>query len=93
MPVKKRLSKSRRMEQGEIDDMLHGPGQSLLAGTGYFRAEFGGYYHRIRPDQQQAMIDAMRIDWEIHHDRIMAAAEAAGIAKPWALKKFGVIAQ
>lgn len=89
MPVKKRMAKSRRMEAGEIADMIHGPGTSMLAGSGYFRAEFGGYYDNIRPDQQAAMIEAMRLDWSIHNERILTEAQAAGIAKPWALTQFG----
>lgn len=89
MPVKQRIAKSRRMEAGDIEDMLHGPGTSMLAGVGYFRCEFGGYFHNLKPDQQAAVIDAMREDWAIHRDRIMAHAEAAGIAEPWALREFG----
>lgn len=93
MPAKRRREKSRSIDDYKLEELCHGPGKCLLAGLGYFRGEFGGYYHNIRPEQQAAMVEAMRLDWEIHHDRVMAAAAAAGIAKPWALKKFGVIAQ
>ena len=89
MPVKKRMAKSRRMESGEIADLIYGPGTSMLAGLGYYRGEFGGYFHNLRTDQQATVIAAMQIDWSIHSERILAEAQAMGIAKPWALTQFG----
>ena len=91
MPVKRRIEKSRSIDEWKMSELFHGPGTCLLAGLGYFRGHLGGYFHNITPEQQAEMIEAMRLDWEIHHARIMKEANAAGIKKPWALIEFGEI--
>jgi hypothetical protein len=89
MPIKRRIEKSRSIDNYKVEELLHGPGTGLLAGLGYSRRDFGGSYHNMKPDQQAAVIDAMRLDWEVHYERVLKEAKAAGIAKPWASIQFG----
>jgi hypothetical protein len=73
MPIKRRLQKGRHLDAYRLEMLRHGPEAMLLAGCGYL-AEAGpvGSFATATPEQQAAIIEAMRADWARHGERLRA---------------------
>ncbi|PSJ42154.1 hypothetical protein [Allosphingosinicella deserti] len=102
MPIKRRISKGRAaLSDQELEDLFYGPGSCLFNGEGYLGPHGDGLWHEKSPEVQQAVMLAMRSDWERHGPRVMAAWEARTAhereiveryyadTQPWALREFG----
>ena len=73
MPVKRRLDKSRRLDDYRLEMLRDGPSSMLLAGAGYL-AEAGpiSHFSNASDEQRTAIMDAMRADWQRHGERLKA---------------------
>jgi hypothetical protein len=96
MPVKRRASKSRSIDDLQIQELQEGPGTCLLAGMGYYQPRFGpgaipgesgGFFWELPADGQARILGRMRDDWERHRELVMAAWQGPGL--PWAAREFG----
>jgi hypothetical protein len=102
MPVKRRLSKSRKeLDNTDLEDLFYGPGTCLFNGAGYLGAHNDGFWRDKSPDVQAAVLAEMREDWERHrstiltawqsrspHDLYIAREYHGDPAEPWAQQQF-----
>ncbi len=72
MPIKRRLNKGRHLDEYRTEMLRHGPEAMLLAGCGYLGEVMASHYSSATPEQQAAILDAMRDDWQRHRDRLLA---------------------
>jgi hypothetical protein len=103
MPPKLRISKARRhLDDCDLEDLFYGPGTTLINGTGYLGPHGDGFWRDASPEVQQAVLTAMREDWERHRETICAAWDSRSAdelnsavqwhgnpARPWAEHEFG----
>lgn len=102
MPVKRRFNKGRSLDTDLIEDLFYGPGTCLFSGCGYLGQHGNSAWRDKSPEDQEAVLSAMRDDWERFHPSIMKAwdnrtAHDIDIAKrfhcnpaePWAQTEFG----
>lgn len=94
MPVKKRVAKSRDIDELKIAELIEGPGTCLLAGMGYYlphngpgaiEGDAGGFWWEITPAGQTVVLDRMQADWR----RIGASIISKTEGDIWALREFG----
>ena len=80
----------------KMKELHYGPGSCLLAGCGYsmhpdwpgaVRGDQVGFYWELSDTNKAIVIEAMRADWLLYSEEVMAAWEGEG--EPWALEKFG----
>jgi len=72
MPVKKRINKGRHLDAYRREMLQDGPDSVLVAGVGYFAEVGAAIFATASPDQQAAILDAMRHDWQRHGERLRA---------------------
>lgn len=87
MPTTRTRRKRARadLDEHKLGQLLHGPEHCLLAGLGYHCEETRRFYSEASQESQERILEAMRADWRLHHETVMAAAEG----EPWALREFG----
>jgi hypothetical protein len=71
MPIKRRLDKSRRLDDYRWQQLLEGPDATLFAGIGYLAGLSGGMFDRMCAEEQAIVLAAMRKDWAIHGPALM----------------------
>ena len=102
MPVKRRIDKSRKFDDDLIEDLFYGPGTCLINGIGYLGPHGDGFFRDKSPEVQAAILEQMRLDWELHsakvlaawagrseHDLWIAERHHGSPSEPWAQIKFG----
>lgn len=103
MPVKRRIAKARQsLGDGNIEDLMYGPGSCLINGEGYLGEHGDGLWRDKSEHVRSAVVDAMRTDWQRHNARVMSAwqdrskhelwcAERhyGSPTQPWAFTEFG----
>lgn len=81
MPVKRRVAKSREIDELKISELIEGPGTCLLAGCGYYlphngpgavAGEAGGFFWELSQTGQKIVLERMRDGWSRHGKAVMA---------------------
>ena len=88
MPTNRTRRKRARADLNEhkLGQLLHGPDHSLLAGLGYVCPDTRQFFADATQEAQETILEAMRADWLLHHETILAAAQV----EPWAQRQFGI---
>ena len=73
------------LDEHKLGMLLHGPDSGLLAGLGYVCPVTLNFYQNASQEAQKAILEAMRADWLLHRETVLAAAEG----EPWAQREFG----
>ena len=76
MPIKKRTDKGRHLDEYRREMLKDGPEAMLLAGCGYLGEVMASHFATATPAQQMVILEAMRADWERHHERLVAEGGA-----------------
>ena len=83
------------LDQHKMEELHHGPGTCLLSGLGYFMhpdwpgavpGNQVGFYWQLSPENQTKVVKAMRADWLLYREEILAGWKAGG--RPWAEQTF-----
>ena len=91
MPVKRRAGKAaKRLSADHVTMLTAGPHEMLFAGCGYMEGRLAGVYDRADDAERADIDEAMRADWAIHRDRLLAEwqSEHGPVSKPWASLQF-----
>ena len=86
MPTKRRAGKAHVFEDYHRQQLLEGPEACLLAGVGYLARISEPTFDRAPPEEQAAVLEAMRADWMRYGAEMMVrwrAGEQEPMTRPW----------
>jgi hypothetical protein len=96
MPIKRRITKGREIDDLKLGELVEGPGSCLCAGAGYYlphqgpgalAGNPGGFFWDVSKTGQAHLLDLMRADWDRVGARLMADHDDPQAI--WSFRKFG----